>query len=104
MTTAISDLPGRSDLLAALALPNRRGHEPADLPDIPGSTESWTTLAQRHRELTDELLFVSHVRRSMRRDGGDAGVLAAGRRITDHTEASTREAWAAAVDEFLATT
>lgn len=102
-TITISEVPTRGDLLAALALPDRRGHEPADLPDIPVATENWTTLAQRHRELIDELLFLSHVRRSMRRDGGDAGVLAAGRRITDNAEERTREAWARAVDEFLAT-
>lgn len=99
--TTTSEVPTRGDLLAALALPNQRGDEPADLPQLPGAPESWDVLAQRHRELTDELLFVSHVRRSMQRDGGDAGVLAAGRRITDAAEAHTREAWSQAVDAFL---
>lgn len=100
MTATTHDVPTRSDLLAALTLPGR-GLEPADLPQLPGAPEGWDVLTQQHRELIDELLFVSHVRRSMQRDGGDAGVLAAGRRITDHAEARTREAWSRAVDSFL---
>lgn len=100
MTATVSEVPTRSDLLAALTLPGR-GFEPADLPQLPGAPEGWDVLTQRHRELIDELLFLSHVRRSMVRDGGDAGVLAAGRRITDAAEAHTREAWSQAVDAFL---
>ncbi|MFV8308818.1 hypothetical protein [Mycobacteroides chelonae] len=105
---ALSIVAERDALLAALYIPTGRGTEPSDIsPLIVGAdptTESWTALAQRHRELTDELLFLGHVRRSMQRDGGDAGVLAAGRRITDAAEARTREAWVSAVDTFLATT
>ncbi|RIT54684.1 hypothetical protein [Mycobacteroides abscessus] len=96
----------RDALLAALYIPTGRGTEPDDIsPSIVGadpSSENWMTLARTHRELTDELLFLGHVNRSMQRDGGDAGVLAAGRRITDTAEARTREAWVSAVDTFLA--
>lgn len=96
----------RDALLAALCIPDGRGLEPDDIsPSVVGAdptSESWVTLARIHRELTDELLFLGHVNRSMQRDGGDAGVLAAGRRITDTAEARTREAWVGAVDAFLA--
>ncbi|SIA11056.1 Uncharacterised protein [Mycobacteroides abscessus subsp. abscessus] len=105
---ALSIVAERDALLAALYIPTGRGTEPSDIsPLIVGAdptTESWTALAQRHRELTDELLFLGHVNRSMQRDGGDAGVLAAGRRITDAAESHTRDAWVSAVDAFLATT
>jgi len=106
-TKVVEVADARAALLAALYIPTGRGAEPDDIsPSIVGAdptSESWTTLAQRHRELIDELLFLGHVRRSMKRDGGDAGVLAAGRRITDAAEACTREAWSRAIDSFLAT-
>lgn len=106
-TKVVEVADARAALLAALYIPTGRGAEPDDIsPSIVGAdptSKSWTTLAQRHRELTDELLFLSHVQRSMKRDGGDAGVLAAGRRITDTAEVHTRKTWASAVEEFLAT-
>lgn len=96
----------RDALLAALHIPTGRGTEPSDIsPSIVGAdptSESWTELAQRHRELTDALLFLGHVNRSMQRDGGDVGVLAAGRSITDAAESHTRDAWSQAVADFLA--